>query len=384
MKKMYSLQFGKEINSVQKFLSVFVFAVIIAGTMNVSMAQSVTSKSSWQSFNVSTQTGSFRVQFDLVMSLANTQGYVTVQNGTITDTPQGACIIYVHQSGVIWARNGSSYTSNGTVRFTAGTSYHFRLEINVPTHTYSIYVTPSGQSEITLGANYAFRTEQASVTQLTGWGLRSEALAGSYMTVSNMTFVSDLTAPTVPSGLSAGNITQNAFDLNWEPSTDNVGVTGYEVFKDGVSIGTTTSTTMSVTGLSSETVYAMTVRARDAVGNWSAQSSAYNVTTQGISTGVNVAEMTDVPNMLIYSDESGIGKKVKFLVPSASIVTLNVYNVDGKEITVLVDEVKSAGEYTLEWNTSELLPGIYIMRMTVLPTGTNKSITFHKKIVIAE
>lgn len=89
----------------------------------------------------------------------------------------------------------------------------------------------------------------------------------------------DTEAPSVPTGLSSSSITTTSFTLSWSASTDNVGVTGYEVFRGTTSIGTTTSTSISVSGLTAGTTYAMKVRARDAAGNWSAQSSALNVTT---------------------------------------------------------------------------------------------------------
>lgn len=97
----------------------------------------------------------------------------------------------------------------------------------------------------------------------------------------------DIIAPSVPSALSASSITLSGFTLNWTASSDNVAVTGYEIFRNGVSIGTSSTTSFNVTGLSSNTTYAMTVRAYDAVNNYSAQSSpALNVTTSaGTSTG---------------------------------------------------------------------------------------------------
>jgi chitodextrinase len=58
-----------------------------------------------------------------------------------------------------------------------------------------------------------------------------------------------------------------------------VGVTGYEVKRDSTSLGTTASTNLAITGLTAGTTYSMTVRARDAAGNWSSWSSALNVTT---------------------------------------------------------------------------------------------------------
>lgn len=77
------------------------------------------------------------------------------------------------------------------------------------------------------------------------------------------------------------------------PPTDNTGVTGYEVFRNGTSIGTPTATTFNVTGLAANTSYSMTVRAKDAANNYSAQSSALSVTTNAVAnvpvTGVSLS-----------------------------------------------------------------------------------------------
>jgi chitodextrinase/O-glycosyl hydrolase len=97
----------------------------------------------------------------------------------------------------------------------------------------------------------------------------------------------DTQAPTVPAGLASSNLTATSFTLTWTASTDNTGVTGYEVFRNGTSIGTPTGTTFSVTGLAASTAYAMSVRARDASGNFSAQSTALNVTTTSGGGGGN-------------------------------------------------------------------------------------------------
>lgn len=90
----------------------------------------------------------------------------------------------------------------------------------------------------------------------------------------------DAIAPTVPTSLNATNITTSSFTFNWAASTDAAVVTGYEVFRNGISIGTVTGLNISITGLTAATSYSMTVRAFDAAGNYSAQSSpALNVTT---------------------------------------------------------------------------------------------------------
>ncbi len=92
---------------------------------------------------------------------------------------------------------------------------------------------------------------------------------------------SDTTAPTAPTGLSATAVDEGQIDLNWTASTDNVEVTGYEIFRGGAGIGTTTETSYSDTGFtpSANTTYCYTVKAYDAEGNISDASSEECATT---------------------------------------------------------------------------------------------------------
>ncbi len=105
-----------------------------------------------------------------------------------------------------------------------------------------------------------------------------------FFDVSNTNFTitgssTDTTAPTAPT-LSASGTTSTSTNLSWSGATDNVGVTGYDVYRGGVLIGsTTTATTFAVTGLTPSTSYTFNVRAKDAAGNISVNSNTVNVTT---------------------------------------------------------------------------------------------------------
>ncbi|HAN19122.1 MAG: hypothetical protein A2X13_02490 [Bacteroidetes bacterium GWC2_33_15] len=89
----------------------------------------------------------------------------------------------------------------------------------------------------------------------------------------------DTQAPTAPTNLTSASITQTTFTLSWTASTDNVGVTGYDIYQNGVLKGSSTTTSYSVTGLTAATTYSFTVKAKDAAGNVSAASTALSVTT---------------------------------------------------------------------------------------------------------
>ncbi|MFD0693491.1 NPCBM/NEW2 domain-containing protein [Paenibacillus sp. GCM10027628] len=91
---------------------------------------------------------------------------------------------------------------------------------------------------------------------------------------------SDTQAPTAPANLATSNITQNSVQLSWTASTDNVGVTGYDIYKGAALAGTSTTTSFNVSGLTAGTAYSFTVKAKDAAGNLSTASNTVNITTQ--------------------------------------------------------------------------------------------------------
>ncbi len=89
----------------------------------------------------------------------------------------------------------------------------------------------------------------------------------------------DTTAPTTPTGLTAAAAGSTGANLSWSASTDNVGVTGYIVRRNGVQVATPATTSFADTGLSAATTYSYTVAARDAAGNISPNSATASVTT---------------------------------------------------------------------------------------------------------
>ncbi|MFJ8917094.1 fibronectin type III domain-containing protein [Amycolatopsis sp. NPDC102389] len=104
----------------------------------------------------------------------------------------------------------------------------------------------------------------------------------------------DTTAPSAPGNARSTGTTSNSVSLAWDAATDNVGVTGYDVYNGSVLMTSVTGTSATVTGLSPDTSYAFTVKARDAAGNVSPASGVVSVKTQpGDGGGRTLSNGTD-------------------------------------------------------------------------------------------
>jgi hypothetical protein len=96
----------------------------------------------------------------------------------------------------------------------------------------------------------------------------------------SFTATADTAAPTRPTNLQVTETTSSSVSLSWDPSTDDVAVAGYTVFRDGVAVGTTDSTSFTDIGLQPSTPYSYTVGAFDAAGNHSVVSDPAIAITQ--------------------------------------------------------------------------------------------------------
>ncbi|MFF5012721.1 carbohydrate binding domain-containing protein [Streptomyces sp. NPDC001165] len=95
----------------------------------------------------------------------------------------------------------------------------------------------------------------------------------------------DTQAPTAPSGLTSTGKTSSSVSLKWNASSDNVGVTAYDIYRGSSQVLSVSGTSATVSGLSPSTAYTFTVKARDAAGNTSAASNSVSVTTDAGSGG---------------------------------------------------------------------------------------------------
>ena len=114
----------------------------------------------------------------------------------------------------------------------------------------------------------------------------------------------DTEAPTVPMNLVTSNITTFSIDLSWDASTDNVGVSSYEIYVDGNLDGEVSSTSYTITNLASNTNFSLTVLAKDVAENSSAQSAPAMAMT------LEDTEAPTVPMNVVISNETDVSFKI--------------------------------------------------------------------------
>ncbi len=95
----------------------------------------------------------------------------------------------------------------------------------------------------------------------------------------------DVTAPTIPTGLTSPARTATTVDLAWAAASDDIAVAGYEVVVDGAVAGVTPTTSLTLSALTPSTDYSVAVEAVDAAGNRSGLSAPIVVTTAAASAG---------------------------------------------------------------------------------------------------
>jgi chitodextrinase len=107
--------------------------------------------------------------------------------------------------------------------------------------------------------------------------------------------------PSIPTGLDVVSVSSSQIDLVWNASTDDVGVAGYRIFRDGSIIASTTNLSYSDSGLSASTTYLYEVEAFDSIPRYSGTSTTMSTTTLEVTIVVPPATTT----LAVSSGSSG-------------------------------------------------------------------------------
>jgi chitinase len=179
----------------------------------------------------------------------------------------------------------------------------------------------------------------------------------------------DRTAPTVPANLRAADVSDTTVSLVWNSSSDNVGVTGYDVYQDARLLTTVSSTQYVVKNLTPATTYNFYIKARDARGNLSAASNTLKVATASRT----VVDQPPQVGALQVSPIAADGKTV------SGTVTLSVTPNDDKGISKVefyssnggyLIKTATAAPYTAAWATDPWVPdGEQVLKAVVYDTA---------------
>ncbi|MEC0241167.1 glycosyl hydrolase family 18 protein [Paenibacillus dokdonensis] len=183
------------------------------------------------------------------------------------------------------------------LRSTAVTSSTISLAWNASTDNvgvtgYDVYQGSSVVGSVS-GSTLAFIHAGLTADTTYSYTVKAKDAAGNVSAASGVLSVktsangggTDTQAPTMPTNLAVTSVTTSSVSLSWTASTDNVGVTGYNVYQGTTQVMTVTGTTATVSGLAAGTAYTFKVAAKDAAGNMSPQSASVTGTTQSTGGG---------------------------------------------------------------------------------------------------
>jgi chitodextrinase len=124
---------------------------------------------------------------------------------------------------------------------------------------------------------------------------------------------SDAVAPTAPTSVHTTLVGSNSIALAWTASTDNTGVTSYDILRNGTKVGSSATTSFTDSSLTPNTTYSYTVVARDAAGNSSTPSAALSAKTtagtaanSGDLNGDGKVNITDLSILLSHWNATGV------------------------------------------------------------------------------
>ncbi|MFC7588938.1 chitinase [Nonomuraea antimicrobica] len=192
-------------------------------------------------------------------------------NGALRATPQGNDLARCQQ--VVTVQPGTTYQLSAWVQGT----YVFLGATGTGVNA-STWGSP-GTTWSQLRTSFTTGASTTSVTvHLNGW-YGQGAYTADDVVLDGPGGTPDTQAPTVPGTPSVGGATSSSLSVTWPASTDNVGVTRYEVSRDGGAPVFVTGTSHLAGGLTASTTYRFKVRACDAAGNCSAYTSEASGTT---------------------------------------------------------------------------------------------------------
>src|SRR5262249_44554673 len=144
----------------------------------------------WWNQGFPDQARRFHVEFDATPSTVGLDAVIGLADGAATAFTELAAIVRVNASGTIDVRDGDTYHASSNLPYTAGTTYHIRIDLHARTHRCSVFARSGNY--LAIARDYLFRTEQSGVTQLDDIASKVDGASGS-VAVCGLSVVADAT-----------------------------------------------------------------------------------------------------------------------------------------------------------------------------------------------
>ncbi|MEI8103841.1 MAG: Ig-like domain-containing protein [Candidatus Moraniibacteriota bacterium] len=213
------------------------------------------------------------------------------------------------------------------------------------------------------------------------------ANTSTFSTPINALTTTDTTPPSVPQSVTVAATSNTTTSLSWSASTDNIGVVGYKIFRDGTQIATIAGTSFSDANLAAVTTYAYQVSAYDAANLESAHSASVAVTTtatpaQVTATKKETKKITVVikPNRVLKNSASVIARGGSLIqygrrFSKNAWVRLYFQRANGNYYPPKLIKTNSKGNFSISYDRVNKPVGTYLWYAVEVKTGTKS----HKK-----
>ena len=279
-------------------------------------------------------------------------------------------------SGVlIYSRSSSTLTGNYQDVSDCDHNNYPSPDLTVGTYDTSLNTGSCGGNTVGTTANFICKARQQGQANwsnaLMAHAFNTYIRAGFGITSSSSTTTpavttpsADTTPPSVPTGLAGTLASAPQINLSWNASTDNVRVTGYNVFRNGTKVGTSTSTSYQDTSLAAGTTYTYAVSAYDAAGNTSAQSSSVSITTPAAPT----VAISSPANGTVLKGKTNVNIAASASDGGSSVASISI-NAGGKTLKTCTN----ATSCSTSWQTESISRGTQVISATATNTFGQKT-----------
>lgn len=228
------------------------------------------------------------------------------------DHPEYVQLIWNPTADTVAPTAATNLTVTGTTSSTVSLSWTAATD-NVAVTSYDIYMNSVLKTSVSSSNLTATITGLTASTTYSFYVIAKDAAVNSSPasnTANGTTTIAipDTEIPTTPTNLAVTGSSSSTVSLSWTASTDNVGVTSYDVYVNSVFKSTVSGTTALVNGLTPSTTYSFYVVAKDAAGNSSAQSNAINGTTTVLTSSCANESFENIPTAASsYGTQTWIG-----------------------------------------------------------------------------